>query len=155
SSTRSSQPSMRTAMRTLRTKGEDGDERRIIMAIAAPPAPAGRSRPHATLEVASAGYDEIDRLRAFALLVGLDIETDALTLIEVFQAGLLHRRDMHEYVAAAVVRLDETVAALAIEELHHTLLRHLETPTPQLAAGPTLGGAAWTFREGIGPCRPP
>jgi hypothetical protein len=62
---------------------------------------------------------------------------------------------MHEHVAAAIVRLDETVAALAIEELHHTLLRHLETPTPQLAAGPTLGGAAWTFREGIGLCRPP
>src|SRR3569623_1009696 len=89
---------------------------------------------------AASAHDEIDRLRTLALLVGLDIESDALPFVEALEAGRLDRRDMHEYVTSAVVRLDEAVTALTVEELDHALLRHRETPT-RTATGPTHGGA--------------
>ena len=34
------------------------------------------------------------------------------TFIEVAQAGFLYRRDVHEYVLAAIVRLNKAIAAL-------------------------------------------
>ena len=53
----------------------------------------------------SAGNHQVHRLGSLALLVGLDIEVDALAFIERLQAGTLDRRDVHEYVASTVVRL--------------------------------------------------
>src|SRR5690348_2983297 len=100
-----------------------------------------RSRPGAGFDGASAAHHEIDRFRSLALLVGLDIEADALPFVEALQSGRLDRRDVDEHVAPAVVRFDEAVTTLAIEELDHALLRHRETPT-RTAAGPTHGGAA-------------
>src|SRR5262249_49654140 len=79
-------------------------------------------------ETSSAGDDEIDSLRPLARLVGLGVGADALTLRGCLQPGALARRDVHEDVATAVVRLDEAVAALAIEELDRTGLCHRETP---------------------------
>src|SRR5262249_47150911 len=75
-----------------------------------------------------AGHDQIDRLRTFALLVGLDVEADLLPLVQALEARLLHGRDVHEHVASAVVRFHEPVAAFAVEELHSPSLRHRETP---------------------------
>src|SRR3569833_4141866 len=72
---------------------------------------------------AASAHDEIDRLRTLTLLVGLDIESDALPFVEALAAGRLARRDMHEYVTSAVVRLDEAVTALTVAELDHALLR--------------------------------
>src|SRR6185437_13610032 len=89
----------------------------------------------------SAGDDEVDGLRAFALFVGLDIETDALAFIERLQARALDRGDVHEHIAAAVIRLDESIAALTIEELHCPLHRHRATPCPSVASPPTPGTA--------------
>src|SRR3954464_10211895 len=45
---------------------------------------------------------------------------------------------MHEHIPAAIVRFDEAVTPLAIEELDRTTLRHREAPFPQCcpAAGP-------------------
>ena len=59
----------------------------------------------------SAGDDEIDRFRPLALLVGLDVEADALAFVERFHSSALDRRDVNEDVAPAIVRLDETIAA--------------------------------------------
>src|SRR5580704_5252898 len=78
---------------------------------------ATRRAPTRRGNVTSSGDDQIDRFRALALLVGLDIEADALAFDQRFQPSAFNSGDVHEHVAAAVVRLDETVAALAIEEL--------------------------------------
>src|SRR5215510_1634144 len=79
----------------------------------------------------SAGDDEVHRLRPLALLVGLDVEGDALPLGQRLEPGTLDRGDVHEHVAPAIVRLDETVAALGIEEFDRTCHRHRETPFPR------------------------
>src|SRR5262245_21101232 len=85
----------------------------------------------------SAGDDEVDGLRTLALLVGLDIEGEALPLGQRFEPGSLDGGDVHKHVAAAIVRLDETVAALGIEELDRTCHGHRETPFPVVAPPPT------------------
>src|SRR5262249_30569589 len=82
---------------------------------------------------ASAGHDEIDGLRALALLVGLDVEGDVLSLIEPLEPGALDRGDVNEHVAAAAVGFDEPVAALGVEELDDTCHGHRETPFPVVA----------------------
>src|SRR3954462_2770118 len=92
----------------------------------------------------SAGDHEVHGLRALALLVRLDIEVDALTFVERCHSGALDRRDVDEHVAAAVVGLDETVAALAVEELDDSTLRHREAPS-QLLPAPTARQLGRTF----------
>src|SRR5271156_1902746 len=91
---------------------------------------ATRRAPTRRGNVTSSGDDEIDRFRALTLLVGLDIEADALTLDQRFQPRTFNSGDVHEHVAAAVVGLDETVAAFAVEELDRTTHCHRVTPSP-------------------------
>src|SRR5436305_8895590 len=79
-------------------------------------------------ETSSAGDDDIDSLRPLALLGGRDVEADALTFVECLQSGALDRGDVNEDIAPAVVGLDESVTALAIEEFDRTGLCHRETP---------------------------
>src|SRR5882757_1025643 len=76
---------------------------------------------------------QIDRLGAFALLVRFDLEGDALSLHQVFQSRPLHRGDVDEHIAAAVVGLDETVAALSVEELDCPRHGHRENSCPRIA----------------------
>src|SRR4051812_23002689 len=64
----------------------------------------------------SARDNEIAGLGPLALLVGLDVERDAFPLGQRLEPGPLDRRDVNEYIAAAVVRLDEAVAPLGVEE---------------------------------------
>src|SRR5436190_20183495 len=115
-----SSPSIAAAIRILRTKGDDGEWRSVSMKKYGDrwPRPASESdgdqRTNGTAARALAGDDEIDRLRTLALLVGLDVQGDALSLGQRFEPGPLDRGDVHEHVAAAVVRLDEAVAALRI-----------------------------------------
>src|SRR5450830_1797324 len=71
----------------------------------------------------SSGNDQVHGLRAFALLVGLDIEADLLSLVQALETGLFHGGDVDEHIACAIVRLDEAVAALAIEKLNDSSLR--------------------------------
>src|SRR5665811_2273473 len=78
------------------------------------------------------GDDQVHGLRAFALLVRFNIEADALSLVQALESGLFHGGDVDEHIACAIVRLDEAVAALAIEKLHDSSLRHRETPLPAL-----------------------
>src|ERR1041384_3188102 len=103
----------------------------------------------------SAGDDQVHGLRAFALLVGLDFELNPLSFVERFQAGLLDRADVHAPIAPAVVRLDETVAAFAIEELDRTTVCHRQTPSPANAPPPTPTarrlGQTFTSGEGASP----
>src|SRR5437763_13834587 len=81
----------------------------------------------------SAGDDEIHRLRPFALLIGLHVEGDALALGQRFEPGTLNRGDVNEDIASAVIRRDEAVAALGVEELHCTFHGHREAPIPMIA----------------------
>ena len=60
---------------------------------------------------------QIDRLGALALLVRFDLEGDALSFGQILQSGPLHRGDVHEHIAAAVIGLDEAIAPFSIEEL--------------------------------------
>src|SRR5260370_35556524 len=76
----------------------------------------------------STGYGEIRSLRPLAFLVGLNIEADALAFVQSLQACALHRGDVHKHVASAIVRLDEAIAAFAIEKFDRTGHCHRETP---------------------------
>src|SRR5665213_374983 len=155
-------PSRLAAMRTLRPNGEAGDERNIIMREYFAVAAAGK-RPaavgfqalwrmaHATgvrIRVSSA-HDQIDRLGPFALLVGFDIEADLLAFIQALHSGCFDRGDVHEHIARAVVRFDETISSLRIKKLNDSSLRHRVFPPPHCSTtGPTHGGSARTFTNG-------
>src|SRR5262249_44256153 len=78
----------------------------------------------------SAGDDEVYGLGAFAFLVGLAIEGDALALSQRLEPCPLDRSDMNEHIATTVIRLDEAVAALGIEELDRTCHCHWDAPNP-------------------------
>src|SRR5215813_10364361 len=167
---RPSRPRTIAAMRTLRPKGDAEAERRIIgfgpCGKKSPPILArGAGEDNPSLRVgramsepaASARDDEVDGLRPLALLVGLHVEADALAFVERFQAGPLHRSNVHEYVAPAVVRLDEAIAAFAIKELDRTGHCHRETPPRGCSAvGPHGATARLDIhrREKLRPFRP-
>src|SRR4051812_32960785 len=82
----------------------------------------------------SARNHQIDRLRALALLVGLDLEGDALSFSEVLESRALYRGDVDEHVAPAIIGLDEAVAALAVEELDRPRHGHRENSCPRIAS---------------------
>src|SRR4051794_32747332 len=57
-----------------------------------------------------------------------------LSFVENFQSRALDRRYMDKHVATAVIRFDETIAALAIKKLDRTGHGHRETPLPDCSA---------------------
>src|ERR1700692_736387 len=81
-------------------------------------------------DVVLAGDDEIDGLGTLALFVGFNVESDALPLTQRLQPRAFNGGNVHEHVAAAVVGLDEAVAALAVEELDRTGHCHRKPPSP-------------------------
>ena len=95
-----------------------------------------RALRQAPREIRLAGNDEVYSLGAFAFLVGLDIEGDALPFRKRFEPGPLDGGDVHEHVAAAIIGLDEAVTTLCIEELNDTCHCHWVAPNPKAAAGP-------------------
>ncbi len=113
-------------------------------------APAACSKPPGSAVPASAGDDEVHSLGAFALLVRLDIERDALPLGQRLQSRPLDGGDVHKHVASAIVRLDEAVAALRVEELDRTCHGHRETPFPVVAppSAPAARRLGRTFTNG-------
>src|SRR5262249_48404513 len=153
-----SSPSTLAAIRTLRTKGELGELRSVNTVIpclrsnrrrirgrqSAPPRRSDQA------VARSAGDDEVDGLRTLALFIGLDVEGEALPLAQRFEPGPLDGGDVHEHVAAAIVRLDEAVAALGVEELDRTCHGHRETPFPVVAPppAPTARRLGRTFTNG-------
>ena len=50
--------------------------------------------------------------------------------------GALHGGDVNEHIAAAIIGLDEAIAAFSVEELDRTSHGHRETPPVVLAATP-------------------
>jgi hypothetical protein len=56
--------------------------------------------------------------------IGNDLERDLLSLIEAMHPSAFDGADMHEDIPAAVIRLDEAEAFLAIEPLYGSL-RHV------------------------------
>src|SRR5581483_4612683 len=50
--------------------------------------------------------------------LGDDLVGDLLTFVERAHTGALHSGDVHEHILRAVIRLDESIALLGIEELH-------------------------------------
>jgi hypothetical protein len=71
---------------------------------------------------------KIDRLRALPLLIRLDLVSDALAFVQRVQSGFFNRRDMYENIPASIVRLDESIALVGVEEFDGTLLRHSTRP---------------------------
>src|SRR5665213_98570 len=106
----------------------------------------------------SAGDDQVHGLRAFALFVRFDIETDLLAFVQAFESGLFHGRDVHEHIAPAIIRLYKAVASLAVEELHNTRLRHRENSSPHTAPPREPHarrlGRTFTYGESVGLNRP-
>src|ERR1700686_1412934 len=76
------------------------------------------------------GNHQVDRLGPFALFVRFDLECDALSFGQILQPRALHRGDVNEHIAAAVIGLDEAIASFSIEELDRTSHGHRETPPP-------------------------
>ena len=62
--------------------------------------------------------------RLAGLSIGDRLEGDLLSFVESLQSGAFDGADMHENVLAAVIRLDEAEAFLAVEPLHGSL-RHM------------------------------
>src|SRR5260221_191394 len=58
----------------------------------------------------------------------------ALSFCQTLQSCPLHGGDVHEHIAAAVIGLDEAVAAFSIEELDCPSHGHRETPPPYCSA---------------------
>jgi hypothetical protein len=64
--------------------------------------------------------------------VGLDLECDLLALGQPGKSGALDRADVHEDISAAVVRLDEPEAFLAVEPFHSTC-RHFSLQSASMS----------------------
>ncbi len=60
------------------------------------------------------------------LSISDNVVRDLLSLVEAMHAGAFDRADMHEHILAAVIRLDEAKAFLAIEPFHGSL-RHISS----------------------------
>jgi hypothetical protein len=56
--------------------------------------------------------------------IGDNLKREPLSLIEAAHPGAFDSADVHEHVLAAVIRLDETEAFLAVEPLYDSL-RHV------------------------------
>src|SRR5436190_558349 len=73
---------------------------------------------------ACSGRAKVDRLRALAHAVRLDVEGDLLAVDERAQARGLYRGDVDEHVLGAAVRRDEAEAFGGVEELYGAGLGH-------------------------------
>jgi hypothetical protein len=56
--------------------------------------------------------------RRLLAALGDDFEADLLAFSQRPHAGLFDRRDVHEHILGAIIRLDKTETFLGIEELH-------------------------------------
>src|SRR5262245_42714295 len=74
------------------------------------------------------------RLWAFALLVRSHFDRNALPSSQILQSGPFDGSDVNEHIAAAIIGLDEAVAAFSVEELDCSSHGHRETPPPYCSA---------------------
>ena len=112
-----------------------------------------RSRRGDCREQSDARQPVTTRLTAFGplpFLSGSTSKRDALAFVQRLQPRAFDRRDVDEHVASAIVRLDEAVTALAVEEFDRTGHCHRETPSPWLLRRrpPRLDGSAGHSQTG-------
>lgn len=70
--------------------------------------------------------DELQVIGRFlAVAARNELVFDFLALGEVVEAGALHRRDVHEGIGSAAVRLDEPVALCVVEPLYGSCIQGL------------------------------
>ena len=79
--------------------------------------------------------------RHLAAPVDLQLEAEALTLVQALQPGPLDRRDMDECIGLAVIALNEAETLHRVEELH----RALDALASGLALMATRGATAITI----------
>jgi hypothetical protein len=156
-----SRPSTLAPILILRTKGDDGEWRSVNMGwygpMMRPPWSRGGGRHHdrsggrrgrqraGDINLWWRGWRPSDpcpscraRRRRRCAAFGQRLEP-----------GALYGSDMYEHVAAPVIRLDEAVAALGVEEFDGTCHGHRETPFPRgcSAADPHGTAARPDIRE--------
>jgi len=73
--------------------------------------------------------------------LGHNVERDFLSLVEAMQPGAFHSADVDEDVLAAVVRLDEAKAFLAVEPLYGSS-HHVTLLSSVCMSGPAFGATA-------------
>src|SRR5690606_19414149 len=76
------------------------------------------------------GEFEIDRLRALAHAVRLDVEGDLLAIGQMADAGRFERGHVHEHVLRPTLRGDEAEALRGVEEFYGASLAHCGIPFP-------------------------
>src|ERR1700682_6107265 len=69
----------------------------------------------------------------FLAAVRHNVVTDLGALVQSAKPGFLDRRDVHEHILAAAVRLNETIALLPVKPLHCSC-RQVESPPKDLSA---------------------
>jgi hypothetical protein len=74
-----------------------------------------------------------------------NVERDFLSLVEAMQPGPFHSADVDEHVLAAVIRLDEPEAFLAVEPLYGSL-RHVTLLSSVCVSSPAFGATAVEVR---------
>src|ERR1051326_5126866 len=90
---------------------------------------------------------QIVRRRLAGPAVGDDLVSDLLSLVEGVHAGAFDRADVHEYVLAAIIGLDESEALLAVEPFH-SALRHMTLLSDARVWSRACAGSAVTSRFG-------
>ena len=124
--------------------------------------PDGQGKDRTAIRGQRRSQPVITRLTAFGPLPFLSGSTSKEMRCPSFRdlrPGPLDGGDVHEDVASSVIRLDETVAALGIEEFDRTCHGHRETPFPVVAppSAPAARRLGRTFAIGESrrPSRPP
>src|SRR5262245_14179143 len=97
---------------------------------------------------------QIVRRRLARLSISNNIEGDLLSLIEALHPGAFDRADVHEDILAAIIRLDEAEAFLAVEPLHGSL-RHIALPSGRCVTRPraSAAGSFEIWRKVVSPTR--
>jgi hypothetical protein len=76
------------------------------------------------------------------LAIGNNLERDLLSFVEPVHACAFDRADVHEYIVAAVIRLNEAEALLAVEPFHGSL-RHVAILSCRYVARPRVCAAGF------------
>ncbi len=71
---------------------------------------------------------QIFRRRLACPAISNNVEGDLLSFVKAVHPGAFDRADVHEHILAAIIRLDEAEAFLAVEPLHGSL-RNITLPS--------------------------
>src|ERR1700752_2216186 len=81
--------------------------------------------------------------RGLALLAAVDVQADLLSLAPRPEGGALARRNMHNHILRAIIRLDEAVTLGGVEPFHstggHLFFSRIRTSRASMAARESRG----------------